>query len=185
VDNKDTLDYLSEGANQVTALDEIMEQVQNLERLSAEVENMETRLDELKQQKKRLEEETIPFYMASHGLEELKLSNGKRLSVKEDVYCRLPEDPFKREEVLQWLIANGGGDKITDTAIVEEVTPEVIEVLSTFGLPWSRKRGVNTNSLTAWVREAIGLKKGALARLELSDFPPAMGAYMRKVAKLA
>lgn len=178
------LEFLDTWSSRATAMDEVMEHVVNLERLQAEVENADARLRELKQQKARLEEEVIPMFLASHGLDELKLANGKRLSVKEDVHCRLPEDPVKREDALTWLFFNGGADKIKDEALIEDVNAEVLEDLESLGVAFSRRRTVNTNALTAWVRDVLGLRKGSMARLDIGDFPQSMGVFIKRTARL-
>ncbi len=177
--------FMDTWSSKATAMDEVMEHVHNLERLQAEVENADARLKELKQQKARLEEEILPMFLASQGLDELKLANGKRLSVKEDVYCRLPEDPVKREEALAWLSENGGGEKIKDEALIEDLNEDVLEDLESLGVPFSRRRTVNTNSLTAWARDVLGLKKGSTARMDVGDFPQSMGVCVKRTAKLA
>lgn len=176
--------FLESAASDPLALDEVMTYVNALERIKGEIDDTELALKNLKDQEKRLAEEVLPALLLNHGLEELKLANGKRLSVKESLFCRLPEDPERRMAALEWLEAHGGGDKIKDEVILDEVTPELIEGLASMHASYQRKRTVNTNTLQAWFRDSLGLKKGSLARIELEDVPKDFGVFLRKECKL-
>ena len=102
------LGFLEVEASPATAAMEVMAYVSKLEALRGEIEDAEERLAELKEQEKHFSEEIIPQVLRQAGFEELKLTNGKKVSIKESLYCRLPEDAVKREEALEWLSKAGG-----------------------------------------------------------------------------
>lgn len=182
---KKDLSFLEEQATPASALDEIMNYVRALETTDAEILTAEQQLDALKIKRDNLARTVLPMYLDQNGLEELKLSNGKKLSLKEDVYARLPADPFEKEDMLKWLEDHGGGAKITDKLIVEEPEDVLIDSLSEAGIAFSRDRTVNTQSLQAYFREMLGLKKGSVAMIAMEDIPKKFGVYVKREAKLS
>jgi hypothetical protein len=177
--------FMDEMATDPLALDEVMQYVNALERIRGEIDDAELMVKNLKDQEKRLSEEVLPSLLLDHGLEELKLANGKRLTVKESLYCRLPEDPEKRMTALQWLMDHGGGDKIKDEVILDEVTPELLDELSSLHASYQRKRTVHPASLQAWFKESLGLKKNSIARISIDDVPKEFGVFLRNECKLS
>ncbi len=178
-------DFLEGGAVSGTALSEVMGYVEALQRVQADIENTEGLLAALKAQEKHLAEDTIPQVLGSNGLDELKLSNGKKVSIRESLYCRLPEDTLKREEALRWLEENGGADKIKDEVTISDVNPGILDELAGIGVPYSRRRSVHPATLQSWFKENLGYKKGFVARLNPEDVPKEFGVYMRKEAKIS
>lgn len=177
--------FLEDASSNPLALDEVMQYVNALQRIQGEIEDAELRVKNLKEQENRLAKEVLPQLLETHGLEELKLANGKRLAIKESLYCRLPEDAGRRAAALEWLEANGGGDKIRDEVTIDGVTPDVLAALSTLHADYSRRKTVNTNSLQAWFRDCLGLKKNSMARINLEDVPKDFGVFVSKTVSVS
>ena len=178
------LDFLEETGVGTTALEEVMFYVTELEKLDAEIENLEEKTKNLKDQRDKLSGDVIPKILEGNSLSELKLTNGKRISIKENLYCRIPEDPINRETALAWLADNGGEDKIKDEVTIDEVTPDLLEELTGIGAAFSRRRTVNPRSLQSWFNEVLGYKKGSIARMSQEDIPKVFNVFVKKETKI-
>jgi hypothetical protein len=175
------IEFLEEEAKKApgkTAMDEIMEFVDALIIIRGEIDVLEESLKQAQKTEQRLSGDLIPTYMAANGLEELRLANGKHVKVKEDVKASIPKDPLKRDAALSWLFENGGGDLVKDELRVLDPDAEFIEMLKKEGVEFERDQTVNTMSLMAWFREALGIKKGSVARIELSQVSPNMSLFV-------
>ena len=178
-------DFLEDAGEETIALDEVMRYVSAMDQLGSEIEREESKLKELQRQYKVLAETTVPDLLARNNLEELKLANGRKLTIKEDVYARIPADPFSKQVALDWLGRNGGAQMVKDMLVLDDPSEDLILELSNKGVNYSHKKEVNTNTLTAFFREVLGLKKGKTASVALEDVPKEFGVYIRHEAKLA
>lgn len=169
---------------QETAMGELMEYVNILNSIEEDILDCEQHLAEQKDMKRKLEEEVIPQLLDQHGVSEIKLSNGKVVTVGEDLYCRLPEDAGKRQVALAWLRENGGGDKIKSEAVISEATDETCRELSSLGIGFTRSETVHPASLKAWFKELIGLRKGSVAIIRQEDIPAEFGVFVKRTTKL-
>jgi hypothetical protein len=178
-------EFLEDAGETTTALDEVMVYVSAMDQLQAEMESADAKLKELNRQYKVLAETTIPDLLARNNLDELKLANGRRLTIKEDVYARIPADPFAKQVALSWLEENGGAQMVKDMVILDDPSEDLVDELLAKGAAFSRKKDVNTNTLMAFFREVLGLKKGKTASVVLEDVPKEFGVYIKREAKLA
>ena len=58
-----------------------------------------------KEQRRKLAEDFLPALMTEHGLTEITLSDGSKVSVKKFYSCTIPAD--KTLQALEWLRDNG------------------------------------------------------------------------------
>lgn len=168
----------------VTALGALMEYVNNLDQINNEIEDLEKQLDERKSVKRNLEESVIPALLDQHGVSEIKLSNGRNVTVGEDLFCRLPEDIEKRMAALSWLRENGAGDKIRSEAKIEGANQELFDQLSALGIGFAKVETVHPASLKSWFKEVVGLKKGSMAIMALEEIPAEFGVFIKRTTKI-
>lgn len=166
------------------ALDEVMFHVNTLRDLDAKIEVISGQLDALQHQRDQLVKEVLPGILDANGLDELKLSNGLKVTVKEDVYARIPVDSVKRQVAFEWLRKNGAESKIQDQYEITNPGKSVAAQLDKLGIAYDHKESVNTNSLTSFFREVLGLKKGAIAQMDIDDIPKEFGVFLTKEAKI-
>ena len=106
-----------------TATKEVMVLVEALVALNEEIESLDNMLAARNAERLKLEQEVIPAYMDYNGLTELKLANGMKLTVGEELSATLPKkDVEKRNMALDWLRDHGASDKIKTTATIEGIT---------------------------------------------------------------
>jgi hypothetical protein len=182
---KSEVSLLDQEAAPAIAFDEVMEMVRNLELTDERIEEAEKRTTELKELRRKIAEEVIPAYLDQHQVSELKLANGKCLSVKESLFARVPSDPLDQEKAFSWLKDNGGGELIKTQAILDSPSEATLMELSEKHVAYTPTTKVNTNSLQAFFREGTGLKKGSVALFGIEDIPQCFGVYQKREAKLA
>ena len=165
-----------------SALDEVMKYVDTLDTLSQDIEAMEESLKAKQALFDELSKETLPALLAQNGLDELKLSNGKKLSIKEDVFASIPKNDEGKKLALEWLGNNGGIDLIKEEVTVDNPTPEFKNELRVQGLTFEESTAVDTNSLKAWFKRRLGMTKGSIQDLDLNEVPKAMNLFIERKA---
>jgi len=165
--------------NYVAALKEAKDAV-----LAAELE-LEMKNDVLR----KLSEEILPGILAQAHLTELKLDSGQVIFVKEDLKCAIPKEPMKRLACFNWLRANGAEDIIVNEIVIPEVNNQkidkkLLDKLDKLGLSYNNNETVNANTLKAYFREQLGLKKGSFQILDKSKVPAEFNLYQYKKADI-
>ncbi len=154
------------------------------QRLVAEAEQL---LKEREKVLRKLDEEVLPDIMARANIDMIGTAYGN-LVLKEDLKARIPSDPFARERALEWLREHNAEALIKREVIISEteeqkISEELIDSLRHMGLSFSKAEAVNTNSLAAFFRELLGIKKGSIATMQSDDIPPEFSLYRyRKVS---
>jgi len=178
------LGFLEKVETPITATGDLMQYITSLDQVNDEIAAVEEQLATLKSVKRTLEEQTIPMFMDQHGVAEVKLANGRMVTVGEDLFCRLPEDVEKRMFALEWLREHGAGDKVKNEATIEQVSDETLEFLNSNGIGYRKVENVHPASLKAWFKELVGLKKGSVAQMSPDEIPQEFGVYIRRTTKI-
>ena len=119
----------------------------------------EDRLQRLKEQEKTLSEELIPQCLAEIGIEEIRLTDGSRISAQPYYGARITQ--AKSVSAHAWLREQGHGDLIKNIVSVQfgrgedERAKAVIQLLKKEGLMPDQKESVHPSSLKAFVKEQI------------------------------
>lgn len=139
---------------------------------------------------RKLQEEIIPDILARANLSELKLlDTGMVVFVKEDLKCAIPKDEIKAAACFSWLVGQGAGDIIKQEVTIPEVNDQTInedllDKLRELEIYYENKRTVNTNTLKAWFREKLGMKKGTFQELVKDDVPKEFSLYPYRKADI-
>ena len=124
----------------------------------------EERLKILKTQIREIEEKELPDAMAScNGMTRFDLDDGSQISVKDDLFCSIPED--KRAGALKWLEENGHSELIKHDVKVSfakgeyDEADKLIEVLNKNfkNIPYDEKSSVHSGTLKAFAKERYSL----------------------------
>jgi hypothetical protein len=148
------------------------------------IEEAESQLKLLKEDEKQLVQVTIPQIFKKHNISQLSLNNGVTVSATEELSCSLVKDEERRKLALAWLIDNGGEDLIKDVATIDSPSALLLDTLNKGGVVYSLSKDVNVNSLKAWFREKLGMKRGILGNLEPGSVPKEFGLYIYDIAKI-
>ena len=166
-------------------LTELSEKVTRLIQKRKDIDFTEDKLKEMAKQEKELSQEEIPQLLLSRGLSSISLATGEKIDIVEKLTASVPK---KNEEnksiVLKWLIENGGANLIKQELKVEEPEKAIIDFLQEEGIPFTNLPSVNANSFKAFLNAKLGLKKGSLQELELSDIPKEANPYVYKETKI-
>ena len=124
----------------------------------------EERLKELKVEIREIEEKELPDAMAScNNMTRFDLADGSQISVKDDLFCSIPED--KRAGALTWLEKNGHSELIKHDVKVSfakgeyDEADKLIKVLNKNfkNIPYDEKSSVHAGTLKAFAKERYGL----------------------------
>jgi hypothetical protein len=124
--------------------------------LEAQLEAAKIYLAELQEAHRDIAQNVLPEAMAACGIKEFTLSDGSKVTVRDDVSTSLKAD--NKDGALDWLEANGH-----DSIIKHEVTcsfdrgensnaEAALELLQTAGFTPTDKQAVNHQTLQAWGR---------------------------------
>lgn len=140
-------------------LNEMMSLAEAMADASDEVEIALRNLDIAKEHLRLIREETIPFAMQELGLTEMKLTDGRKLSVKQDVYASIPVS--SKSEAYMWLDTNGFGGLIkVDVKIAYGKggigeAKELFSELAERGLGVELSENIHAQTLKAFIREQL------------------------------
>ena len=142
-----------------TDLKSLSELCDKLLRVQGTIGNTEDRLQRLKETEKNLSEEVIPLRLQELGIQDIRLSDGSRISAEPYYGARISKE--KLDAAHDWLRENGHGDLIKNVVSVQfgrgedERAKEVINILIKEGLLPDQKESVHPSSLKAFVREQV------------------------------
>lgn len=128
-------------------------------RTQGTIGNTEDRLQRLKEQEKTLSEELIPQCLADIGVQEIRLTDGSRISAEAYYGARITQ--ARSVSAHTWLREQGHGDLIKNIVSVQfgrgedERAKEVLQLLKKEGLMPDQKESVHPSSLKAFVKEQI------------------------------
>lgn len=177
-------DFISGLADEGTAFDEVMDIVTQWDTLVTEIETTEDHLKMLQEQVDRMRLKVIPELLLKNGIDHIDLKNGRQIGVEEKLYISMPKDEEKKREVIDFLWRNGAGDMVKDKTTILDAPDSIKEVLQKQAIPFENTLDVNTNSFIAWSKRVLGMTKGSVQRIAVSDFPKAANLYIRREAKI-
>jgi hypothetical protein len=131
--------------------------------LEQRVEDLETELKRTQQDLAKVAGELLPEALAEHGLSELKMADGSKITVSQVVQAHISKD--KQEPAFDWLRENDFDDLIKNVVSLEfgkgedEQARDVMEALTNRGYWPQNKQSVHPSTLKAFVKEQ--LEKGS------------------------
>jgi hypothetical protein len=142
------------------------EELQSISALAANQRRWEIAIadlnDELKtatENLKQIQEFLLPEAMASVGMSEFKLTDGSKITIKEDIYASIRAE--KIPNAMEWLTEKGLGDIIKDEIKVNfgrgesERANELIELCKEHGFEAQEKMTVHPMTLKATIKEQM------------------------------
>lgn len=143
-----------------TEISEIAALAQQQVAQQLQVEEIELALKKAQEKLRQIQEVDLPNAMAQAGVTEIRLPDGRRITIKEDIYASIPKDRYI--EAMTWLQDNGFGDVIKNEVKVtfgrgeESGAQELIADLTAHG--WNNyesKVAVHPQTLKALLREQL------------------------------
>ena len=152
-------DDLQEFSADTATLDNLSEQCKKLVSLLGLVETKEAELKKLKDQTRKFSEEIIPEAMQQLSLEQLKLDNGVKISIVDNVYAHISE--AKKPEAYDWFRGKGLGSIIkSEVGVQFDKTQDsdavaLKERLLSEGLPVTHKESIHPSTLKSTIKELV------------------------------
>ena len=153
---KDTKDMLDE-----IEVTDIAEQCVLLKKKEDEVAALEEKLKAKKEERDDISSRVIPELLAEQGLQEIKLADGSKVSVKKEFRATLPKDEIRREAAYQWLRDQNLGDIIKNNVTVsfgkgeDNKANQLVDLAVANGFTPQQKSDVAWNTLTALYEERV------------------------------
>ena len=147
-------------------LADITSECNKLMTLQDEIKMTEERLKELQSQERNLSQEVIPNLLNQVGVSEIKTTDGATVQVKPFIKASITK--ANQEKAFAWLRDNGFEDIIKNQLSVnfsrseDNQANDIFEDLKSKGLAVSRDEKVNTNTLTAMMKDLILVKNEAV-----------------------
>ena len=153
---KDTKDMLDE-----IEVTDIAEQCVLLKKKEDEVAALEEKLKAKKEERDDISSRVIPELLAAQRLQEIKLADGSKVSVKKEFRATLPKDEIRREAAYQWLRDQNLGDIIKNNVTVsfgkgeDNKANQLVDLAVANGFTPQQKSDVAWNTLTALYEERV------------------------------
>ena len=152
-DNKDLLDNVE--------ITDIAQQCVLLKEKEDEIAELEDKLKAKKAEADDISSRVIPELLQEQGLQEIKLADGSKVSVKKEFRATLPKDDLRREAAYQWLRDQGLGDIIKNNVSVsfgkgeDNKANQLMDLAVANGFTPQQKSDVAWNTLTALYEERV------------------------------
>ena len=153
---KDTSDMLDN-----VEITDIAQQCVLLKKKEDEVAELEDKLKAKKAEADDISSRVIPELLQEQGLQEIKLADGSKVSVKKEFRATLPKDDLRREAAYQWLRDQGLGDIIKNNVSVsfgkgeDNKANQMMDLAVANGFTPQQKSDVAWNTLTALYEERV------------------------------
>lgn len=162
-------DYLEETQLQSEAmLTDIANVGNKLKELKLRMLETEAAAQQAAKEYKHYAEVVVPMQMKAIGLDSIKLATGGTLSVVHNIYCQPNKNEKDKKIIADWLASLNGEHLVKKEATVSQ---DSLESLDENGIPYAVATSINTNSLKAFIKNALGLSKGSVKQIDIKDIP--------------
>ena len=152
MEKNNILDHLLNGEDKQelkgTALEDLGFMIGEMDRLEGEIADLEEQLKAKKKEFLRLSGEDIPEFLRTNGMSEIKLTDGRKVSYKDDLSASVKDIGA----FASWLEARGEGDIVKFTLSMDHATYQKIED-KLEGLPVNKKQAIHPQTLNKYIRE--------------------------------
>lgn len=158
-DQIDFESFQETGSVSESNLEFLAETAKKLNDLKSELKRLEEEAKDVKRHIKTITEEVIPNYMRELGLSEVKLENGAKVTVKDQVFASIPKPV--QDAALQWLDDNGHGSLIKNEIKLnfakgeDERAQTLRKILEDAGYEFNHTANVHWQTLRAFCREQL------------------------------
>ncbi len=179
------LDYLEQGVTETEQKDSelklLSNMVKRLDEKRKSIALIEHQLSEEKEGERKMSEEEIPNLMLSKNLMSITTEDGFKVTIKEELRASLPKkDEIKRSTALKWILGNGGESIIKERLEVEDPEEVIKAYLREQGVPFRFVRDIHNRTLVSFMKGLLGMTKGSLQTIELSEIPLELNPYSYK-----
>jgi uncharacterized small protein (DUF1192 family) len=148
--------------------------------LEQEVQQLEAQLKQKQEELRQVAERDLPTKMDEVGMKEFTLSDGRKVSIKEELKASIPK--HRKNDAADWLLQYGLGSLVKEQVAVnfeageDDKVQTVVNQLREQGFPATVAKDMNTNSVKSALKELRG--QGVDVPMEL------FGAYDLRQSKI-
>lgn len=152
-------------------MDNVQQYVHRLRELQWAMIEKEEEYKKAKEAYESFSRKTVPDIFKMNGIDALMTETGQKVAVVTKTTCSITKS--KKELVAKWLQEHGAGDLIK-----EDCTVPITEInkLEQAGIIFERNKDMNTNSVKAFLLDALG-QKGGTAIISQEDIPDGISFY--------
>lgn len=161
-------DYLNEGFKTEAMLQDMANVGNTLKELKLKMLETAAAADAAAKEYKHYAEVVVPMQMKSLGLDSIRLASGGTLSVVHNIYCQPNKNEKDKKIIADWLAEHNGEHLVKQEATVSQ---DSLGDLAEAGIPFAVTASINTNSLKAFIKNALGLTKGSVKTIDIDDIP--------------
>lgn len=146
---------------------DVKAKVEHMKRLQLDMIAAEAQYEHAKELFEKYKATVVVTAMTNAGVFHLQDENGNFVKLESKYYCNPNKNDADRLTIEKWLKSIQADHLLKHQAIV---SAEQMEKLREEDIPFADKTDINTNSLKAFLLDALGYK-GGVAKLKLSDIP--------------
>lgn len=124
--------------------------------LKASEETVTSAENALKQAEDRNEDlalRLIPAIMADLGLSEIRMADGRTLSIAPQYFGSVAQT--RMPAAVEWLAARGMDGIVKKEVVISDFSPEMLTSLANNGIDYTLKQTIHPSTLRAFVRERL------------------------------
>lgn len=143
--------FLEESLITNSELSQLQDLVENLLSLDKEIELAEEKLSQMKKEKNQLSQQDIPNFLTQFGISEIRLSDGKKVIIKDDVSVTI-KNPV---EFFKFLKDRHDEAIIKKILTVEDYTDSLAEQLINQGVIFATDQNIHPQTLKKYFRDFL------------------------------
>jgi hypothetical protein len=160
-------DYLVAEQDQ-NVLKNLSEMGEHLRNLKIKLLEAETLAEEAKKEYEYYASSVLPMAMYNAGVESIGLATGGTLTLDRKFRCTPNKNAEDRAIQADWLRKYNLESLINESASVDG---SQLDLLKKSGIPYVEVDEINTNKVKAAIIDLLGMKKGSIARIDMTDIP--------------
>ena len=121
----------------------------------------------------------MPTILHNAGISSCELDSGVRVSLKQEITCSPNKNEKDRQVIASWLESHGGGHLIKRKYSIGE---QDLDKLKDNGINYMEVMDINTNSLKAWLKGALGLDGISVPSIQKEDIPECVHFFVLETA---
>lgn len=160
---------------------ELKAMIQDLNELDYKIEQKEEEIKGLRKKRNSLGQEHIPDFINQRGLSEMRLKDGRKVIITEDISVTIKDEPMFHK----FLKERGDDDIIKTQLSMKKLTsPEslkIVNLVDELSIDYEIKESVNSSTRAAYFRSLLGYgKKNNSPSMSLEDIPDYIRVFTYK-----
>lgn len=176
--------YLDDVADKYNVSEQMNQYISHLRELEYEMMCTEEAFKKAKAKRDEFATKVLPEFFAAQGVASIKCEDGARIDIvtqtKASIKKGNDDGESAKASIATWLRSHGAESLIKSKCYVPAA---YLEQLKQTRIPFEEKVDINTNSLKAYIIDALG-QNGSPATITPDDIPQGLSFYQWNEAKV-